>query len=107
MFGGGFGRNRRGNGGCCDGEVSHLADKDLNFSGRIIVSFFEKRSDKYSCDSCGAEWEIGGPVSPDKERETVYCRWCGAVLFSGLTREGFSDWTLLKEGDPSLKKEAE
>jgi DNA-directed RNA polymerase subunit RPC12/RpoP len=86
--------------------VNRLADKTYSFSGRALVTHFEKRSDKYICDNCGAEWEIGGPVSPGKERETVYCRWCGAVLFSGLTREGFSDWTLLKDGDPSLKKEA-
>ena len=69
------------------------------------MTYGDKRFDNYKCDHCGAEWKIGGMYSPDKEHESVPCRWCGDVLFSGVTRESFAEWTLLKEGDPSLKKE--
>jgi len=69
------------------------------------MTYGDKRYDTYVCAHCRAEWRIGGQYSPDKERETVVCRWCGGVLFSGLTRESFSEWTLLKEGEQSMKKE--
>lgn len=68
------------------------------------MTYGDKRYDNYTCDHCGAEWKIGGPYSPGKERETVKCQWCDEVLFSGLTRESFAEWERLKAGDPEMKR---
>jgi hypothetical protein len=71
------------------------------------MPYGDKRYDNYKCDHCGAEWRIGGVYFPDKEHDTVLCKWCREVLFSGLTRESFAEWELLKEGDAALKAKEE